>query len=148
MRSLNRREIVALWLAGALLIASPAIAHHVNEPSAALIGIEFKVGDYATHTQVECGDTVDFDVLRVEQIATVEAKPSEHWTTRFEWKNPRGFGTPYLLWPHQNIGPHGHANIGHASIPLFALGEYRIRMVSTGDASGNRIEVTCSIYKG
>jgi hypothetical protein len=148
-RRRRRRPVRALWVIFGLLLglSAPVVADHVNEPSAALLGIEFRIGEYATGTPANCGDTVDFQNLRVEQVATVEGKPSEHWTTRFGWTGPRGVGTPYVRWPHQNIGPHGHANIGHANVPLPFPGEYQIRMVSTGDVSSNRIEVVCSIFK-
>jgi hypothetical protein len=145
---LNRREIAALWLAGALLVASPAIAHHVNEPTAPITSVAFRLGEYATGTPAQCGDTVDFQNLRVEQFVTVDAKPSEHWTTRIEWRNPRGLGSPYILWPHQNVGPHGSLNIGHANIPLPVPGVYQIKGVWQGDESGNRIEKFCTIIKG
>jgi hypothetical protein len=145
---LNRREIAALWLAGALLVASPAIAHHVNEPTAPITSVAFRLGEYATGTPAQCGDTVDFQNLRVEQFVTVDAKPSEHWTTRVEVKNPRGYGSGYWLWPHQNVGPHGSLNISQGQVPLFVPGTYQIRILVVGDESGNRIEKFCTIIKG
>jgi hypothetical protein len=144
---LNRREIAALWLAAVMFVASPAIAHHLPVPTAPVTDIQFEVGEYPS-TRVSCGDTVYFTNLRVEVSATVDAKPSEHWTTRFEVRNPRGHGQWYVLWPHQNVGPHGSLNVVQANVPLVHSGTYQVRVVVTGDESGNRIERTCLITKG
>jgi hypothetical protein len=120
---LNRREIAALWLAGALLVASPAIAHHVNEPTAPITSVAFRLGEYATGTPAQCGDTVDFQNLRVEQFVTVDAKPSEHWTTRVEVKQPpRAWVRVHGCGRIRMSGPHGSLNISHGQHSAFCAG--------------------------
>jgi hypothetical protein len=149
----RRREVgvlvfgLVMLMIGLLLAPRPVEAHHVNVPTAPITNVELRLGEYATGTPANCGDTVGFTNLRVEVVATVDARPSEHWTTRVEVKNPRGFGSGYWLWPHQNIGPHGHRNIIQGQVPLFTPGDYQVRVLVVGDESGNRFEVICPITK-
>lgn len=151
-----------LWwlvLAG-VLITTPAVADHVNEPTAPVLDLRLEVLDYATQTFADCSgqEPFHFDKARIHAFATVAAAPSEHFTTSFavahEVVTPKGQTVVRkdwnLFWTHQNVPPHG------ASLTKFRPGGLTntygmveginiINVSVLGEESGNYFEQTCYV---
>jgi hypothetical protein len=101
------------------LMATPAVATHVQEPTAPITGLHLRVLHYAFPRQIaECDWQVyPFFGARIEGYVTFAAKPSEHFYAQIQVVKLRGpvpeekksagiIPTWAADWSHQNVGPH------------------------------------------
>lgn len=144
-----KRSLYFAALVAAVLLASvPAIAGHVAEPTAPVVGLELNLSNYASGTAIACGSTVDFPKLRIDPIVTVEARPSEHWRARLTLHSAVNRGANwYLDWQHQNVPPHARSNrwvFGQGSQNLIRGADYEVVLEVWGDKSGNYFVQSCA----
>lgn len=154
--------VFAAWAVLAVLgWATPADAHHVNEPTTPIEHVELRLQHYATRTPIDCDtptpQVFPFDKVRIEASVGSPTAPSEHWTTKLtvnrtdpgerlhqEWN-----GT----WHHANVPPHGpkvdSGQWEHLSFNQYRLDEvpgatWHVDVVVTGDETGTVLTDSCA----
>ena len=158
--------LVALALA-LTAIAAPAIADHVNEPTAPITSLRTLVYDYpAIQNPLRCDgtDKVTFSTLRVEPLLTHlqdgNGGASEHWTLRMsvlpgdmrngEFRARLSAGGADTVYHHQNTPPHHPFTEDEANqwnTYMHRVGWWQVRVTVTGEESGRVFETVCTFEK-
>lgn len=126
-----RRTFYFAALAATLaLVAGPAVADHVSEPTIPITGMTLRLYKYqelpsTLLTACDGSEEVTFANLRVESLVTAsgigsEGNPSEHYHERLKLEVITQLGQPQqaekyqwdVEWKHSNIPPHASQVVG------------------------------------
>ena len=141
------------------LVAAPAVADHINEPTAPIVALDLTVLDYASDTLADCSGQTPFafDKARLDTRIRVSAAPSEHFTVKFESQHrtvtPKG-QTVWVKtgfwpqWSHQNVEPHADTITKWPVVITSNTYDLRpgmneITVTVTGQESGTVLTDTC-----
>ena len=114
------KTFVAFLLGALLMLAVPALANHISEPTHPISGFELKIEDYAGTAVLACNgsDVATFDKFRISTLAMsaealAVAEPSEHFDTGWQIDRKVYSSTKpnifqwvkwsRVVWGHQNI---------------------------------------------
>lgn len=164
---MKRIPYFAALAASIALIAGPAIADHVTEPTAPVTGLFLKVYKYTDplNTMMRCDgtDRITFDQVRIEPGVSVAGKPSEHYTVNVNVAFAESLSGRAAVtfkqwgasWKHQNVAP--HANGGTAEKPREVaevnqwlhgrLGFWIVETSVTGEESGAAFTRSCTFER-
>lgn len=160
MRKTVHLIVIAVLIA---LIAGPAAADHIVEPSAPITATElllYKYPDRTTMLACDGTDVVTFDNMRIESRVTATAAPSEHFRERltvYQVENPgtRIERIRYIWsvdWKHSNIPPHGprlwESHQSNQRLDDHTGQTLIVEDVITGDVTGAQFISTCRFLVG
>lgn len=151
---MTRSRILFLALVLLVAMAVPAVAHHVNEPTAPLADVHLSVLQYphldSRLSACDGSETVDWANIRFIVDAIPSRSPSEHFDVRVistvddDPNDRRSMVDWDVTWKHQNVPPHApRFRIVQANVWDVEDGAHEYTVIVTGNESGDVFTRTC-----